>query len=124
VVLDPSRTEEITIELERGSTIEGRVVGPRGGGVANVRVYAEYRPAGAAGIGTLVRRAIAYLNGEFLRGPFMTTTRADGAFTFSSLPPGTYDLVAEDPHGIESRSDMVTTGTDRALIVLGPGASV
>jgi len=118
------RTQELTLEVSRGGAIAGQVVGANGNGIAGVRVTAEPRPAGVAGIGQILRRLLRAINGEFLRGPFEATSGPGGAFTIPSLPPGLYDLAASVPKGVEARLRGVETGSLDALIYIGEGARV
>lgn len=124
VSLEPGRTEELVVELERGASIEGRVVDPSGFGATGVSVVAEYRPPGMPGVGRIVRRVLRLVNGEFLKGPFEARTDVDGRFTISSLPPGVYDLAAVATSGVEARLASVESGTADAVIVLGRGARI
>ena len=124
VSLDPDRTSEITIEMERGSRISGRVVSTSGVGIPGATVVAEYRPPGVPGIGKIVRRVLRMINGEFLKGPFETVTAEDGSFSLNSLPAGLYDLAANRIKGVESRLELVQSGTDGAVVVLGGPASL
>ena len=113
-------TQELTVELDRGSVISGLSGVPVGGAT----VVAEYRPPGMPGVGKLVRRGLKLINGEFLKGPFEVETDAGGAFTLDSLPSGVYDLAASVPNGVESRLELVHTGTAGAVVVLGRGATL
>lgn len=124
VSLAPGRTARLDLRLHRGAAIAGRVVDRSGGGMPGVTVTAEYRPAGMAGVGRLVQKALRYVNGEFLKGPFQSATDEEGAFAVDALPPGTYDLVAERPGFPESRLENVTTGTREAVILLTPGVAL
>ena len=124
VSLDPERTADITIEMERGSRISGRVVSTSGLAVSGATVIAEYRPPGLPGIGKIVRRVLRMINGEFLKGPFEAVTAEDGSFSLDSLPPGLYDLAASRIEGVESRLELVQSGTDGAVVVLGGPASL
>ena len=124
VSIDPERNSEITIELERGSRISGRVVSTSGLGIPGATVVAEYRPPGVPGIGKIVRRVLRMVNGEFLKGPFETVTAEDGSFALNSLPAGLYDLAASRVAGVETRLELVQSGTDGAVVVLGGPASL
>ena len=124
VSLDPERIADITIELERGSRISGRVVSTSGLAVPGATVIAEYRPPGLPGIGKIVRRVLRMINGEFLKGPFEAVTAEDGSFSLDSLPAGLYDLAASKLEGVESRLELVQSGTDGAVVVLGGPASL
>ena len=124
VSLAPGRTADITIELERGSRISGRVVSTSGLAVPGATVIAEYRPPGLPGIGKIVRRVLRMINGEFLKGPFEAVTAEDGSFSLDSLPAGLYDLAASKLEGVESRLELVQSGTDGAVVVLGGPASL
>ena len=124
VSIDPERNSEITIELERGSRISGRVVSTSGLGIPGATVVAEYRPPGVPGIGKIVRRVLRMVNGEFLKGPFETVTAEDGSFALNSLPSGLYDLAASRVAGVETRLELVQSGTDGAVVVLGGPASL
>ncbi len=116
------RTQDLQLDLGRGAAIAGQVVGANGEGLAGLRVLAEPRPAGVAGLGQILRRLLRAINGEFLRGPFEATSGAGGAFTIASLPPGLYDLAASVPKGPEARLRGVETGSLDALIYIGEGA--
>lgn len=124
VSLASDRTETIQLPLERGAAISGRVVDPEGGGVGGVRVLAEFAPPSTTGIGPLVRRALGYVNGEFLKGPFETVSAEDGSFTVPSLPNGTYNMTAYTKTGVESTVQGVETGTTGVIILFGRPASV
>ncbi|MEM7167471.1 MAG: carboxypeptidase-like regulatory domain-containing protein [Planctomycetota bacterium] len=124
VSLQKGRTHELNIGLTRGSSIGGRVVNSSGAGVSGVEVIAEYSPAGLGGAGKLVRRALKYVNGEFLKGPFTARSGPDGSFELDSLIPGVYDVVAKDPRGVEVYAPKVETGSNHTVILLGQGASV
>ena len=87
-------------------------------------VIAEYRPPGLPGIGKIVRRVLRMINGEFLKGPFEAVTAEDGSFSLDSLPAGLYDLAASRIEGVESRLELVQSGTDGAVVVLGGPASL
>ena len=122
--LTKGRTGELTIELERGTFVGGRVVDPGGSGLGGVHVVAEYRPPGMPGVGKIVRRILRFVNGEFLKGPFESSTAADGTFTIDSLPAGLYDVTAYDEKGLESTASNVQTGTTGAVIYFGDGATI
>lgn len=124
VSLQTGRTQELTVGLSRGSQLGGRVVNASGAGVPGVEVIAEYSPAGLGGAGKLMRRALKYVNGEFLKGPFSARTSSDGSFLLDSLPGGTYDVVAKDPNGVEVYAMKVETGTNHTVIMLGRGAAI
>ena len=124
VSIDPERTAEVTIQLERGSRISGRVVSTSGLGIPGATVVAEYRPPGLPGVGKIVGRVLRMVNGEFLKGPFSAVTAEDGGFSLDSLPPGLYDLAASKLEGVESRLEMVQSGTDGAVVVLGGPATL
>ncbi|MFN0058590.1 MAG: carboxypeptidase regulatory-like domain-containing protein [Planctomycetota bacterium] len=124
VNLEDGNTAELIVSLERGAQISGRVVGAGREPLAGIRVLAEYRPAGTAGVARLVRRALRWINGEFLKGPFETTTGAVGEFAITALPAGTYDLLAYDASGIESYLPSVETGSSANVIYFGVGARV
>jgi hypothetical protein len=118
------RTQTLDLELSRGSSIAGRVVNESGAGLAGVPVAAEFRPGGIAGVGFIFRKLLRYVNGEFLRGPFETSSRPDGSFVLSSLPPGIYDLAATGEGGIETRLKGIEAGAQDAVIYLGKGGTV
>jgi len=124
VALAAERTEEITIALERGAAIAGRVVRADGSGIEGIRVIAEFAPPSTTGIGPLVRKALRYVNGEFLKGPFEVVSGVDGAFEIASLPPGTYHVTAYDEKGLESTVPGVTTGTTGVLVLHGDPATI
>ena len=124
VALSEERTETITLELDRGASVAGRIVRPSGSGIGGVRVLAEFAPASTTGIGPLVRRALRYVNGEFLKGPFETVSGPDGEFEISSLPPGTYNITAYNKKGLESTAQGVVTGTTGVVVLFGDGALI
>jgi len=124
VSLTPGETEEITIELQRGTVISGSVVTQSGAPIPGATVIAEYRPPGMQGVGKLVRRGLALVNGEFLKGPFETQTDSDGNYVLDSLPPGVYDIAASSPGKVENRLELVHSGTDNAVVVIGDGALI
>lgn len=124
VSLAEGRTEELTLELDRGAAIAGRVVRRDGSGMEGVRVIAEFAPASTTGVGPLVRKALRYVNGEFLKGPFETTSGPDGSFEIASLPPGTYDITAYDDDGVESTVESVLTGTSGVYVLYGDAAGI
>lgn len=124
VSIQTGRTETLDIDLSLGGVIAGRVLTTDGYGVGGVTVIAEFRVAGAPGVGKLVRRLLRYVDGEFLKGPFETRSDQDGAFEVRGLPPGTYDLVALRADGLETRLPGVETGSSQAVIILGEGATV
>jgi protocatechuate 3,4-dioxygenase beta subunit len=116
-------TATLDLDLERGASIAGRVVGAAGEGLPGITVVAEFRPAGLTGFGRIVHHLLRYVNGEFLRGPFEGKSGEDGSFTIDSLPPGLYDLAAIGADGIESRLQGVETGSTDAVIYLGRGGA-
>ena len=122
--LSEERTEDVVIELDRGASVGGRVLSSDGLPVPGATVVAEYRPPGLPGIGKLVRRGLRLINGEFLKGPFETTTDAGGLFRIDSLPAGFYDLAASSRGGVETRLEMVETGTESAVVILGDPAVI
>ncbi len=124
VALADDRTEKITLDVERGAAIEGRVIRHSGDGISGVRVIAEFAPPSTTGIGPLVRRALQYVNGEFLKGPFEVVSGADGEFEIGSLPPGTYNITAYNEKGLESTVNRVQTGTTGVLVLYGDGATL
>jgi hypothetical protein len=123
VSLSEGETRVLDLDLHRGALIAGRVVDGEGAGIPGVKVTAEFRPGGTAGLGLVVRRLLRYVNGEFLRGPFETSTNAEGAFRLTSLPPGVYDLAAEKPGAPEARLKGVEAGSAEAVIYMGKGGS-
>ncbi|MBI4604479.1 MAG: carboxypeptidase regulatory-like domain-containing protein [Planctomycetes bacterium] len=122
VSLEEGATRTLDIALDRGGSISGRVLRASGDGVPGATVIAEPRPMGMAGLGLIVRRLLRYLNGEFLRGPFIAPTAPDGSFTLASLPPGVYDIAAATDDGVEGRLPQVETGTTEAVVYLGEPA--
>lgn len=118
------RDSFIRVDLDRGASIQGRVVGDSSQPVSGVKVIAEYRPPGAPPLGRLVRRGLRFLNGEFLKGPFERTTDSQGAFEIDGLPPGRYDLTAYDENGLETTVENIETGSDSTVIYFGQGGSV
>jgi hypothetical protein len=116
-------TATLDLDLERGATIAGRVVGASGAGLPGVSVVAEFRPAGLTGFGKIVHHLLRYVNGEFLKGPFEAKSAEDGSFEIASLPPGVYDLAATGHEGIEARLQGIETGSTDAVLYLGKGAS-
>lgn len=124
VSLEAGRTEVLDLELSRGATIAGRVLGTDGRGIEGVSVLAEYRAPGIPSIGRTLRRMVAYVNGEFLRGPFECRSAPDGSFRLAALPPGVYDLHAQAPDGPETTLPGVPTGGADVVIYIGQGAEI
>ncbi len=124
VSLSREDPRELVIELDRAASIHGVVLASTGEAVAGATVVAEYHPPGMAGVGKIVRRVLRMVNGEFLKGPFEATTNADGRFALDSLPPGFYDLAASTRGGVETRLELVETGTEGAVVVLGDAAAI
>jgi len=130
VSLSQERTEEISLELERGASIAGRVVRASGEGMPGVRVIAEFTPPSTSGVGPLVRKMLRYVNGEFLKGPFEVFSGEDGSFEISSLPPGIYSITAYShsetgsEFGLESTVPGVETGTKGVVVYYGDPAYV
>lgn len=88
---------QVTIELDRGVVISGRVVDPRGRGVAAVPVRAVALGREPASFGRSL---------EFLQ---CTTTAADGAFAFSVAAAGSVSLRAEGTY-LEAEPDHWESG--------------
>ncbi len=124
LVAEEGATRTFDIELQRGDSIRGRVVDPQGGSVAGVTLLAVLRPPGMASFTKIARELMAYVNGEFLRGPLTVTTDASGDFAFDTLPRGTYDLIATRDGSAPAVSEAVRSGNDGVLVVLTPGARV
>ncbi|MGQ9591960.1 MAG: carboxypeptidase regulatory-like domain-containing protein, partial [Planctomycetota bacterium] len=122
--LEAGRTEVLDIELSRGAAIAGRVLGTDGRGMEGVSVLAEYRPPGIPSIGRTLRRMVAYVNGEFLKGPFECRSAPDGSFRLAALPPGVYDLHAQAPDRPETTLSGVPTGSADVVIYIGQGAEI
>ena len=59
------------------------------------------------GVGRIVRRALRFVNGEFLKGPFEAITDDDGSFEIPSLPPGMYDVAAYDDTGVPNSNHYI-----------------
>ena len=118
------QTTTLDLELDRGALISGKVVDEWEEGVPGVVVTAEYRPPGMQGVGKIVQKLLGYVNGEFLKGPFQSTTAEDGTFRLDSLPPAVYDLLAEKQGLPAARLEAIATGTSEAVILLVPGARV
>lgn len=117
-------TREVVVELDRGSSIDGRVVDPRGESVEGVTVAAVFHPPGMAGFTKIVREMMGYLNGEFLRGPLVTKTGPSGDFRFDTLPRGNYDLIATREGSAPVMVEAKQTGSQGVLIILTPGAEI
>lgn len=124
VSVERGRTAELDLVLSRGGSISGLVVDPAGQPMPGVTVTAEYRPPGMASIGKLVQKALRYINGEFLKGPFQAVSDAEGRFEVHSLPHGVYDLQAEVAGYPEVRVFGITTGTSEAVVQLQPGVTL
>jgi RNA polymerase sigma factor (sigma-70 family) len=80
VTLKGTEPEPVTIKLEPGGTITGRVVGVDGKGVAGVTVEPSFQDHP---LGTLLNTEKRYDRGA---GPVKTD--ADGRFRFEGVPPG------------------------------------
>ena len=113
----------ITLELERGAALGGRVTDGDGAPLADARVRLEAaRPS--AGLG--VMRVVDGRSAE--RPPREVTTDRDGRFRIAGLAEGRYD-VAVSRHGFARRRlPAVQVGADAAGelgdITLGPGVIV
>lgn len=110
--------------LSAGQPIAGKVINPRGEAVAGASVLALYQVQGLGGIGKLVRKGLAFLNGEFLKGPFEGKTGPDGRFRIDTLPPGVYELDITAPSYADVRIPDVATGTGELVIQLGDGGTI
>ncbi len=110
--------------LSAGQSIAGKVVDPQGNGVAGASVLALYQVQGFGGIGKLVRKGLAFLNGEFLKGPFEAKSGADGRFRIDTLPPGVYELDVVSPSYADARIPDVATGSGELVIQLGDGGTI
>lgn len=124
VSLSIDRPSFVQVDLDRGATIAGRVVGNSSEGVSGIKVIAEYRPPGSPPLGRIVRRGLRLLNGEFLKGPFERATDSTGKFEIDGLPPGSYDLTAYDERGLETTVANVETGSTSTVIFFGDGGSI
>lgn len=82
--------KDITIDLEKGTTVTGRVFDPDGGGLAGVRV--SLLPVDPL-------RPESPDRYEYWYSKFETRTDAAGRFTVASLRPGKYDIAAAVPPG-------------------------
>jgi hypothetical protein len=124
VSLEAGETRELTLTLERGRSIAGRVIDLDGSGLGGVRIVVSPRVPGVPSLRSIVQRALRYVNGEFLRGRLETVTDGGGAFEVHSLPDGFYDIVAIDRQGVEGIAESIEAGEREAIVLLGPGALV
>jgi len=115
---------ELTIHVDRGAPIAGTVLDASGSAASGVTLTAVPHPPGMTDFARIVRELIGYVNGEFLRGPLVTTSASDGEFTFDVLPHGTYDLVATREGAAPVEVDAVRTGDTGVLVTLVPGAEL
>ena len=121
VSIPPEGEQRLDIDLQRGARLDGQVVHTLGHALGGVTVTAEFRPDGLPGVGRVIRRALQYVNGELLRGPFQRTTAEDGTFSFAGLPSGIYDITAERRNGVRATVSGVDTGTSNVIVYLGEG---
>ena len=124
VSLAAGATRQLDVTLQRGAVIEGRLVDSAGQGVGGANILATFQPPGNAGVARLLQRALSYVNGEILRGPFEAITAADGSFQFRSLVPGTYELLATKTGFPDARQGGVDTDSAAAVIYMGDAATI
>ncbi|HRC55749.1 MAG TPA: carboxypeptidase regulatory-like domain-containing protein, partial [Kofleriaceae bacterium] len=95
-------TTALRIELARGAPVSGKVVDERGAPVAGARVRydaaSDFGPGATGGTGH--RDAV--------------TTTADGAFTFASLPAGSFRFLASHPEFATGISSLVALSGESA----------
>jgi len=93
------------------STVSGRVANARGGVVANADVTLHQLPAP----GQPAMRAMPNMPG--MTPDRTATTGADGAFTFTNVPPGQYVIMA-DSTGFERASQELIVGPETRAVAL------
>ena len=110
----------LTLQLEPGGRIAGRVVDSKGTPVANAKIaIRSYKSAKVTTGGY----------GRYINLPYTASTdvftNAEGRFAFTTLEPvGIYSLHAyHDGHGVDCLLD-VPVGTDDAVLCLAPVASL
>lgn len=103
--LSPEHATEVTLELDYGQPIAGVVVDGEGKPVVGATINA---------------------NGLSAKTPQTATaaTDADGAFTFPTLRPGPYQLVASSSRFAEIRAPLVMTGETDVKMVMATKGSV
>jgi hypothetical protein len=102
VTIEPGEVTDITLELEAGSTLLGRVVSDDDAGLAAVPIELSGRPRD----GTWMRDAVR--------------SAADGSFVFRGVKDGEVTLKAAPPHGLPVTEELglVSNGSRREGIVL------
>jgi Carboxypeptidase regulatory-like domain len=93
------------------STVTGRVANARGGVVANAEVTLHQLPPP----GQPAMRAMPNMPG--MTPDRTVTTRADGTFTFTNVPPGQYAIMA-DSTGFERASQELVVGAQTPAVAL------
>src|SRR5438093_12876665 len=93
------------------ATVTGRVANARGGVVANAEVTLHQLPPP----GQPAMRAMPNMPG--MTPDRTVTTRADGTFTFTNVPPGQYAIMA-DSTGFERASQELVVGAQTPTVAL------
>jgi protocatechuate 3,4-dioxygenase beta subunit len=125
VVVEAGKTTRHDVGLIPGLRISGRVVDVRGKAVPGARVRAL--PSEAArlrGIGKMVQVVVDGAEGKLLGWAGTAEADAKGAFTISSLEPGSHDLRASKDGYAWKEARGVPAGARGIVIALGPGIPV
>ena len=102
VAIKPGEVTEVTVDVDAGSTISGRVVGRDDAGLAGVPVELSGEPS----------------DGSWMRDA--TSTAADGSFVFRGVKDGDVTLKAAHPEGLPVEEDLgrVPDGSRREGILM------
>lgn len=122
--VEPEVCRQHDFHLDPGQVIGGRVIDNHGRPVAGASVLSIYQVQGLGALGKFVRRLLGFVNGEFLRGPFESITKADGRFRIDTLPPALYELNVKADGFAEARIPNIATGTDEIVVQLNAGGTV
>lgn len=110
--------EGVVIALKRGGSFAGRVLDPRGAGVANASVSWS---GAATGGGAM---AVALMRMGRVGGNTSTVTDADGRFSFDSVSDGKVMVSASHPDYLEVTRELDLSKEASVDLVLGTGGTI
>jgi protocatechuate 3,4-dioxygenase beta subunit len=112
--------EGVVLSLKAGGTLAGRVLDPRSGtGVANASV--TWRSQGSVGGGGGGGAPMGFFGGASNN---ITSTDADGKFSFDGLPEGKVTLTASHTDYLEATQDVSPDQQQSVDMTLGTGGSI